>query len=201
MWLFSRTFIIDAFWWRLTNCVSGARLCRHRAPNSSRSKSCRQFTSSFLRLNLCASGQCGDQSHHSDLAWLRVRPTIVGEVRGPPACPRRGRRETVCARGAWVALLGGPSTSLQGLPGCVNNFVCLCFFRLRIFDRAKKDRLRNSNRPLVNAVHSGPRVSRALKRRWRCRLGDSRASAERQLPIGRTGHSVEQRSARQPARP
>jgi len=27
---------------------------------------------------------------------------------------RRGRRKTVCARGAWQALLGGPSTSPLG---------------------------------------------------------------------------------------
>jgi hypothetical protein len=29
-------------------------------------------------------------------------------------CPRRGREKTVCARGACVALLGGPSTSPLG---------------------------------------------------------------------------------------
>jgi hypothetical protein len=37
--------------------------------------------------------------------------TIVGGVRERPVCPRRGRGKTVCARGAWWALLGGPSTS------------------------------------------------------------------------------------------
>jgi len=37
--------------------------------------------------------------------------TIVGGDRERPACPRRGRGKTVCARGAWSALLGGPSTS------------------------------------------------------------------------------------------
>ena len=41
-----------------------------------------------------------------------ARPlTIVGEVRERPVCPRRGHGKTVCARSAWCALLGGPSTS------------------------------------------------------------------------------------------
>lgn len=30
-------------------------------------------------------------------------------------CPRRGRGKTVCVRGAWVSLLGDPSTSPMGI--------------------------------------------------------------------------------------
>jgi len=41
--------------------------------------------------------------------WWRL--TIVGGVRERPGVTRRGRGKTVCARGAWLALLGGPSTS------------------------------------------------------------------------------------------
>jgi hypothetical protein len=37
--------------------------------------------------------------------------TIVGGDRERLVVTRRGRGKTVCARGAWVALLGGPSTS------------------------------------------------------------------------------------------
>jgi hypothetical protein len=37
-------------------------------------------------------------------------------------------------------------------------FSDFCFFRL---SAEQKDRLRDSNRPLVSAQHSGPRVSRA----------------------------------------
>jgi len=37
--------------------------------------------------------------------------TIVGGVRERSVVTRRGRGETVCARGAWWAPLGGPSTS------------------------------------------------------------------------------------------
>ena len=40
-----------------------------------------------------------------------ARLTIVGGDRERRACPRRGRWKTVCARGAWCARLGGPSTS------------------------------------------------------------------------------------------
>jgi hypothetical protein len=44
-----------------------------------------------------------------------TRPlTIVGGDRERLAVTRRGRGKTVCARGAWVALLGGPSTSPLG---------------------------------------------------------------------------------------
>jgi len=44
--------------------------------------------------------------------WWRL--TIVGGVRERPGVTRRGRGKTVCARGAWLALLGGPSTSPLG---------------------------------------------------------------------------------------
>jgi hypothetical protein len=44
------------------------------------------------------------------------RLTIVGGVRERLVVTRRGRRKTVCARGAWSALLGGPSTSPLGRP-------------------------------------------------------------------------------------
>ena len=37
--------------------------------------------------------------------------TIVGGVRERLVVTRRGRRKRLCARGAWWALLGGPSTS------------------------------------------------------------------------------------------
>jgi hypothetical protein len=44
------------------------------------------------------------------------RLTIVGGVRERSEVPRRGRGETLCARSAWSALLGGPSTSpLDGM--------------------------------------------------------------------------------------
>ena len=42
--------------------------------------------------------------------WARPL-TIVGGVRERWVFTRRGRRKTVCARGAWAALLRGPSTS------------------------------------------------------------------------------------------
>src|SRR5579864_6926703 len=40
--------------------------------------------------------------------------TIVGGVRERLVVTRRGRRKTLCARTAWVALLCGPSTSPLG---------------------------------------------------------------------------------------
>jgi len=40
--------------------------------------------------------------------------TIGGGVRERPARSRRARRKTLCARGAYEALLGGPSTSPLG---------------------------------------------------------------------------------------
>jgi hypothetical protein len=38
--------------------------------------------------------------------------SLGGTVNGG-VVTRRGRGKTVCARGAWLALLGGPSTSLS----------------------------------------------------------------------------------------
>jgi hypothetical protein len=42
---------------------------------------------------------------------VTARLTIVVAGRDAGVVLRRGRGETVCARGAWQALLGGPSTS------------------------------------------------------------------------------------------
>src|SRR5207249_9291886 len=45
------------------------------------------------------------------LEWQRCRLRIVGGVRARSVVTRRGRGKTVCARGAYWALLCSPSTS------------------------------------------------------------------------------------------
>src|SRR5712671_7437211 len=60
---------------------------------------------------LSASGSSATYGTCDVSACLNSRLTIVGGGRETWVVMRRGREKTVCARGASLALLGGPSTS------------------------------------------------------------------------------------------
>jgi hypothetical protein len=94
-----------------------------------------------------------------------VRLTIVGGDRERPACPRRGREKTVCARGACAALLGGPSTSPLGAMRVLAGFVLLVALVACGSSPALKDeRVQVWERKLAQELHVG--MSRGEVQAW-----------------------------------